>query len=107
MEDHWPTLVGERSCPCCETVGQYGRHGLYSKYHFEKEIVILRVRCRGCEKTHALMPAFSLPGTSIGTEEAEQYLMARHRGTSRGKASAELLRRVTSQIDVTGVHRQL
>ena len=37
------------------------------------------------------MPAFSLPGTSIGTEEAEEYLLARARGTGRTKASAALM----------------
>lgn len=38
------------------------------------------------------MPAFSLPGTSIGTEEAEKYLVARAKGTGRTTASAELER---------------
>jgi len=36
------------------------------------------------------MPAFSLPGTSIGTEEAEEYLLARAQGTGRTTASAIL-----------------
>lgn len=36
------------------------------------------------------MPAFSLPGTSIGTEEAEEYLLARAEGTGRTTASAKL-----------------
>jgi len=33
------------------------------------------------------MPSFSLPGTSIGTGEAEEYLIARAEGESRSKAS--------------------
>lgn len=41
--------------------------------------------------THAVMPSFSLPGTSIGTEEAERYLAARSRGASRAQAGRELL----------------
>ncbi len=36
------------------------------------------------------MPSFSLPGTSIGTEEAEAYLIARAEGASRGKAAGIL-----------------
>jgi hypothetical protein len=37
------------------------------------------------------MPSFSLPGTSIGTGEAERYLIARAEGVTRGKAAGELL----------------
>tara|TARA_Y100000310_G_C20413109_1_gene683012 strand:- start:95 stop:493 length:399 start_codon:yes stop_codon:yes gene_type:complete len=36
------------------------------------------------------MPAFSLPGTSIGTEEAEAYLIERERGAGRFSASQVL-----------------
>jgi hypothetical protein len=37
------------------------------------------------------MPSFSLPGTSIGTEEAERYLIRRQQGASRRRAAEELL----------------
>lgn len=36
------------------------------------------------------MPSFSLPGTSIGTEEAEAYLFAREEGVGRGRAQRQL-----------------
>jgi len=36
------------------------------------------------------MPAFSLPGTSIGTKEAEEYLSARAEGIGRKAASSSL-----------------
>jgi len=36
------------------------------------------------------MPAFSLPGTSIGTKEAEEYLIARGQGNGRKTASKAL-----------------
>ena len=39
------------------------------------------------------MPSFSLPGTSIGTEEAENYLVARSEGVSRARAAKNLLDR--------------
>ena len=54
--------------------------------------------------THALIPAFLLPGTSIGTAEAETYLLQRESGVGRGKAGARLLelgvsRRYPKQLD--------
>jgi len=51
----------------------------------------VRVRCRHCGRTHALMPSFSLPGLSIGSAEAERYLAAREAGVGRGSAAAELV----------------
>ena len=36
------------------------------------------------------MPGFSLPGTSIGTEDAERYLLARALGVGRGTGSQAL-----------------
>jgi len=42
--------------------------------------------CSSCDTTHALIPSFSLPGTSGGTEEAEAYLKSRHEGFGRGRA---------------------
>lgn len=53
----------------------------------------MRVRCRHCGRTHALIPSFSLPGLSIGSEEAERYLAAREAGVGRGCAAVELLAR--------------
>lgn len=50
----------------------------------------MRVRCRSCRRTHALIPSFSLPGLSIGSAEAERYLIAREAGVGRGRAAAEL-----------------
>jgi len=39
-----------------------------------------------------VIPSFSLPGTSIGTAEAESYLGKRHQGISRSKAGRQLFR---------------
>jgi hypothetical protein len=68
-----------------------GRHARYTKYHFANSIEIQRVRCRGCGTTHALIPLFSVPGTSLGREEAERCLKARWEGASRTSAGAELV----------------
>jgi hypothetical protein len=37
-----------------------------------------------------VIPSFSLPGTSIGTKEAEQYLLRRQQGASRNTAGKPL-----------------
>jgi len=49
--------------------------------------MILRCICINCRVTHAIIPSFSLPGTSIGTAEAEEYIRRREQGQGRGKAS--------------------
>jgi hypothetical protein len=49
--------------------------------------MILRCICLNCRVTHAVIPSFSLPGTSIGTAEAEEYIRRREQGQGRRKAS--------------------
>lgn len=80
-----------RRCPCCGEKGRFRRHAQYCKYHFRSRIEILRVRCASCFVTHALIPSFSLSGTSLGCEEVEDYLVARARGASRGKSAGVLV----------------
>ena len=75
------------SCPACTSVGAFALHGRYAKYYYHERINILRVRCRQCWVTHALIPGFSLPGTSGGTEEVESYLIKRDSGDGRKTAS--------------------
>ncbi|MFA5141312.1 MAG: hypothetical protein WC728_19000 [Elusimicrobiota bacterium] len=86
LEAGWVELLKEEACPACGAVGLFGLHARYRKYHYRERIGILRVRCWGCRRTHALMPSFSLAGTSIGTKEAEAYLVGRWRGESRAGA---------------------
>ena len=83
-------LLSEVSCPACLCVGKFARHGSYKKFFFASIIQILRVRCCGCRVTHALIPGFSLPGTTIGTDEAEKYLLARADGVGRTTGSRQL-----------------
>jgi hypothetical protein len=89
----WVSLQPTTVCPACGTVGQMGLHARYLKYHFATSIEIQRVRCRHCGRTHALIPVFSVPGTSLGREEAEKCLQARAGGASRWTAAAELVQR--------------
>lgn len=77
-------------CPACGTRGRYAAHANYFKYHYQDKVQIFRVRCRHCKQTHAVIPSFSLPGTSIGTGEAEQYLLSRQQGASRNTAGKPL-----------------
>ena len=90
FDSSWTELSSEISCPACLCVGKFTRHGSYKKFYFASMIQILRVRCCGCRVTHALMPGFSLPGTTIGTEEAEKYLLARAAGVGRTTGSRRL-----------------
>jgi len=69
------------------------RHAVYRKYHYAREVAIVRVRCKYCRVTHAIIPSFSLPSTSIGTREAEKYLRDRAAGRSRGEAARCLVER--------------
>lgn len=64
-------------CPCCGGKG-LTLFACYHKYYYSQQILIQRVRCTSCRKTHALIPEFSLPHTSIGTKEAEEYLKTTH-----------------------------
>jgi hypothetical protein len=84
-------------CPACGQEGCLHRHGTYHKYHFHQQIAIVRVRCRHCGRTHAIIPCFSLPGSSVGSAEAEGYLIMREQGVGRGRAGVELLRRGMSE----------
>ena len=89
MRDGWQKVLEGVRCPACGNAG-LGHHSSYQKYLYEQPIVILRLRCRGCGRTHAVIPSWSLPNTSVGTAEVERYLTARERGDSRAVALAEL-----------------
>jgi len=80
------------TCPACLASQSFSCHAVYKKYYFNEQIEILRVRCKKCKATHAVIPSFSLPNTSIGTEEAEEYLLERKAGVSRKKAGKMLIK---------------
>ena len=64
-------------------ISELSYHCRYTKYYYQKKIPIIRVTCLSCSRTHALIPEFSLPGTSIGTEEANTYISLRKKGASQ------------------------
>ena len=87
-----PARLDGVSCPACGS-RRLGHHSSYEKYLYRRTIEILRVKCWGCRRTHAVLPSCSLPGCSVGTAEVERYLLAREQGSSRPKALEELRRR--------------
>ena len=89
LRDGWRDALEGLRCPACGST-RLGHHSSYQKYLYEQRITILRLRCRGCGRTHAVIPSWSLPDTSVGTAEVERYLIARERGDSRPVAMAEL-----------------
>ena len=92
LRDDWTSLLEGLRCPACGST-RLGHHSSYQKYLYEERITIQRLRCRGCGRTHAVIPSWSLPNTSVGTAEVERYLIAREGGDSRPVAMAELLGR--------------
>jgi len=74
-------------CPACQVAGALKKHASYWKYYYAQSLQILRCICVNCGVTHAIIPSFSLPGTSIGTQEAEAYLRLREQGQGRGRAA--------------------
>lgn len=103
----WPLLLEGTNCSCCGGAGGFARHGVYRKYHYNQIIFILRVRCRCCGRTHALLPSFSLPGTSVGLKEVELFILRRAKGFSRASASAQLIERGMSESYRRYVERRL
>jgi hypothetical protein len=84
--NQWAEHLGVLLCPACGALDYLKRHAHYRKHYYLEQIQILRVKCSSCGTTHAIIPSFSLPGTSGGTEKVEQYLMSRHEGVGRGTA---------------------
>jgi hypothetical protein len=78
-------------CPVCAN-NNFTYHCKYQKYYYKNEIEIVRVKCLVCGSTHALIPEFSLPGTSIGMSEANEYMVLRTNGVSQRKASEVFIR---------------
>lgn len=65
-------------CPKCNHVGGCERHAYYRRffiYNNQKyELSILRVRCKHCNTTHALLPFFLLPYFQIPLVDVIQIL---------------------------------
>lgn len=66
-------------CDQCGQVGNFVIHGYYMRrIRFGRVTItirLLRVRCKGCKRTHAIMSSDLIPYSSINTEEG--YLVLR------------------------------
>jgi len=89
--NHWIIHFDVLYCPACGAKNKFKRHSRYTKYYYREELWILRLKCEACGTTHAVIPSFSLPGTSIGIKETEKYLIKRASGVGRGTAGKVLL----------------
>jgi hypothetical protein len=78
-------------CPRCKARGFTWRiHGWYRKYWRAEPLLILRLQCPVCWRTHAVMPSFSVPHASHDTADIDAYLAARHAGQTRRQAAEGL-----------------
>ncbi len=77
------TLFVQTVCPSCKSLGGWKVHGQYNKYHNNEYLLIVRLRCRLCAHTHAIIPSFSLPHTCLDTKMVQTYLARRNEGDSR------------------------
>jgi len=91
IRDDFFILFCSTRCPACQFIGTLRRHAHYQKYYYRERIYILRCICAICRVTHAIIPSFSLPGTSIGTTDVEQYLILRYQGKGRRSAGKTLV----------------
>ena len=86
-------LFCKAACPACSVVGRLRRHAWYYKFYYNDPLKILRCICTRCGTTHAIIPSFSVPGTSIGTAEAEEYIALREGGYGRRRAADRVFTR--------------
>ncbi len=67
------------SCPNCDTTGELIRWGVYIRWcysgEYEYRLVIQRVRCKACDRTHALLPDFLHPYRRYALDMLTQVVM--------------------------------
>jgi len=70
--------VGTISCPYCKQASMV-RHGYYTRYinisgkHID--LNILRIRCKTCGKTHAVLPSFVVPYLHHSIEKLQTMII--------------------------------
>lgn len=61
--------IWDFKCPCCNAFRSFSRHALYSRHIcilsdnqiLEKKLNILRLKCKSCKTTHAVLPSDIIP----------------------------------------------
>ncbi len=84
-------------------------HATYEKRLYAAPIAIHRVRCTNqeCRKTHAVIPAFSVPCCSIGTKELNTFLIKRSQGSTVEEAGQCFVDAGMSPDYPESIHRRL
>lgn len=80
-------LFAFQVCPRCQELAGWSVHAHYRKYHKGVHLLIIRLACGGCGSTHAIMPSFSVPHTSLDTQSVQTYFSKRDEGCSRRLAA--------------------
>lgn len=61
--------VWDFKCPCCNAFRSFSRHAIYARnicilsdnQLIEKKLNILRLKCKSCKTTHAVLPSDTIP----------------------------------------------
>lgn len=61
--------IWDFNCPCCNAFRSFSRHAIYSRNIcilndtniIEKKLNVLRLKCKSCNTTHAVLPADVIP----------------------------------------------
>lgn len=82
----------ERVCPLCR--GDCTRHGYYERYAIADgeslQIKILRIKCKKCKRTHAIIPAFLRPYSPYTQDTREKALRIIYEGAPKAETAREL-----------------
>lgn len=82
----------DRTCPLCR--GDCIRHGFYERYIIVGQenllIVILRLKCKGCGKTHAVIPEFLRPYSPYQQDIREKAIELMYQGMRRAEAARKM-----------------
>lgn len=67
------------TCPNCSN-NNFERHGYYKRYiivnDVKKQIIVLRIRCKCCGRTHAVLPPFIVPYLHTPIKELQTILVS-------------------------------
>ena len=89
-------------CPCCGHAGCLIGHGHYQRGVKESgkliKLQIQRLKCKECEKTHALLPSNIVPYTQVRVEEQVEIIRE-----SEGKREYEAIMARNYLIDLSEI----
>jgi transposase-like protein len=85
-------VIVDRICPLCR--GDCIRHGFYERYVIVGQesliIIILRLKCKGCGKTHAVIPEFLRPYSPYQQDIREKAMKLIYQGMARAETARKM-----------------